>query len=247
MRLLYPDSLITIRKLDLASFASIKDFAQIVKDYNTKIDILINNAGVMSSKERKETEDGYEWTVGVNYFGTILLTLLLLDIVSDKVIFLASCSHGFVERLILEDFHSTQWDETYSQSMRSYARSKASLMTFIRMFAQKVYAKKGIKVYSVDPGCSATDITRDLPMLYRKDGGFNALESMSRPFVRTPAEAASSVMSTVVSQEPYNNQTFHFCDGKSLAIGSCIQDEESSQKLWRLTKTTLNNEVLNNL
>lgn len=100
LRIRYPLSNISIKRLDLASFDSIREFVRQVKEQEPCVDILVNNAGVISSPKREETIDGHEWTVGVNYFGTILLTLLLVDLITDRILFVSSCSHGFVEKIM---------------------------------------------------------------------------------------------------------------------------------------------------
>jgi NAD(P)-dependent dehydrogenase (short-subunit alcohol dehydrogenase family) len=67
---------ITVKQLNLASLDSVRKFAEEVKR-EKRVDILINNAGTLEHYCRK-TEDGYEMTWGVNFFGPFLLTNLLL-------------------------------------------------------------------------------------------------------------------------------------------------------------------------
>ena len=69
---------VVVRKLDLASFSSIRDFAKDVNLAEDKINILINNAGVFGPPFSL-TEDGYETTFAVNHLGHFLLTNLLLE------------------------------------------------------------------------------------------------------------------------------------------------------------------------
>ena len=64
-----PTADITVLKLDLSSLTSVRRFAQSVAEQVTKIDILINNAGVMTCPEW-QTEDGFEVQFGTNYLGT---------------------------------------------------------------------------------------------------------------------------------------------------------------------------------
>ena len=69
---------IKVKKCDLASFASVREFCRQINREERKIDILINNAGMFST-ERTLTEDGQETVFQVNHLGHFLLTNLLLD------------------------------------------------------------------------------------------------------------------------------------------------------------------------
>ena len=71
-------------QLDLVSFKSIENFASEIKSKYPKIDILINNAGLSSYGNIYKTEDGYMNVYQVNYLGSVLLTLLLLDHFNEK-------------------------------------------------------------------------------------------------------------------------------------------------------------------
>ncbi len=63
---------VDIMQADLASFSSIRNFAQKYVDKYDRLDILVNNAGLFS-ESRRQTEEGYELTMGVNFLGTYLL------------------------------------------------------------------------------------------------------------------------------------------------------------------------------
>lgn len=66
------------RQCDLASLQSIRDFVKVFKSEQKRLDVLINNAGVMNTPNSK-TKDGFEMQLGVNHMGHFLLTNLLLD------------------------------------------------------------------------------------------------------------------------------------------------------------------------
>ncbi|KAH6943484.1 hypothetical protein HPB50_021723 [Hyalomma asiaticum] len=70
-------------QLDLCSFASIRQFAQHVVAHEDRLDVLINNAGILPPPARRETEDGFEVTFQTNYLGHFLLTNLLLGFVKS--------------------------------------------------------------------------------------------------------------------------------------------------------------------
>lgn len=67
------------RPCDLASLESIKNFAKTFKAAEQKLDVLVNNAGVMRTPQGSKTLEGFELQLGVNHLGHFLLTNLLLD------------------------------------------------------------------------------------------------------------------------------------------------------------------------
>lgn len=69
---------IVVRKLDLASFKSIREFSERINREENRLDVLLHNAGVALSFGRKKSEDGLELTMATNHFGPFLLTLLLI-------------------------------------------------------------------------------------------------------------------------------------------------------------------------
>lgn len=88
---------ITIEKLDLSSLKSVRECAFRILKKEKKINILINNAGVMMCP-KSTTEDGFEMQMGTNHFGHAMLTLLLLPRIiksaPSKIINLSSMAHS---------------------------------------------------------------------------------------------------------------------------------------------------------
>ena len=89
-------------QLDLADTESIRNFVKEFKSRYNRLDILINNAGVMGMISREETKDKFEMTIGVNYLGHFLLTHLLMDTLKRsapaRIINLSSVTH-FVAKI----------------------------------------------------------------------------------------------------------------------------------------------------
>src|ERR1700733_8000324 len=80
-----------VRRLDLASLASVREFAA---DWQGEIDLLINNAGIMTPPYSK-TADGFEMQFGTNHLGHFALTNLLLENVTGRVVTVSSGAHRF--------------------------------------------------------------------------------------------------------------------------------------------------------
>ncbi|KAJ8967909.1 hypothetical protein NQ317_018829 [Molorchus minor] len=103
-----PGARVVIKLLDLSDFSVIRDFVDQIKNEYDKIDILINNAGIISHPNRK-TVDGNELTFLTNYLGPFLLTHLLLPVLSKsdngRVINISALAH-FNGKLKLDDLNS---------------------------------------------------------------------------------------------------------------------------------------------
>jgi len=72
------NSNIVVRKLDVSSLQSIRKFSQQINQEESRLDVLIHNAGTAEIFKKKITEDGLEQTMATNYFGPFLLTHLLI-------------------------------------------------------------------------------------------------------------------------------------------------------------------------
>lgn len=148
---------VLFRKLNLASCASIREFASKILKEESRLDILICNAGVMFTPYSL-TEDGFEMQFGTNHIGHFLLTNLLLDRLKEcapsRVVVVASLAHtaGYL------DFNDMMWKKRYNSQL-SYCRSKLANIMFARELAKRV-AGSGVTVCSLHPGTVYTEITR---------------------------------------------------------------------------------------
>src|ERR1022692_1366094 len=110
---LHPNASITFEQLDLASLASIADFAGRIEAERAPIDLLVNNAGVMAPPRRQTTSDGFELQFGTNHLGHFALTGRLLPLLrqgaAPRVTTVSSGAHH-TGRI---DFDDLQWTRRY--------------------------------------------------------------------------------------------------------------------------------------
>lgn len=232
---------IVVKKLDLENFDSVRAFAKDIRETESRIDILVNNAGILTGADARQETEGMERMMRVNFFGSVLLTMLLFPKIKEtssdaKIVFVASSAHWALPTLDVDDL---QWkNKPFSSNMIVYGNSKLALVTFIRFFASKAYVH-GVRVYGVDPGVAPTDIAKD-------SGTFHRLfiyGRVIRPFLRTVKEAADSVTKSIIADDKayYNPTTFYFCDGRPKQPSRCVlEDEETAKKLWAVVRDTLN-------
>lgn len=162
----YPDARLEIMELNLASQSSIKNFVREYRSKYSKLDILINNAGVMATPY-KITEDGFELQFGTNHLGHFALTGLLMDLLlktaDSRVVNVSSIAH-FNGTIHFEDLKAEKW---YSP-MKAYRQSKLANLLFSYELQRK-FEESGSDSISVavHPGISSTNII-ELPAWLEK-------------------------------------------------------------------------------
>ena len=147
-------------QLDVASLKSVKAFAKAVKSKYSKLDTLINNAGIMLCPY-STTEDGFEIQMGTNHLGHFALTALLMPelLKADQPRVVAvSSKAAYQGNLKLKDL---MWEDRKYRPMYAYADSKLANLCFI--YELNARAKKaGVKLTAAaaHPGWAATELQR---------------------------------------------------------------------------------------
>lgn len=150
-----PDAALTVAELDLASLDSVRAFAESLPD--ERLDLLINNAGVMVPPYTK-TADGFELQLATNHLGHFALTGLLLERLmgapGSRVVNISSTAHK-IGRI---DFEDLQSERSYHR-WRAYGQSKLANLLFTFELDRRLRAT-GSDVLSVaaHPGYSATNL-----------------------------------------------------------------------------------------
>jgi len=152
---------INVMELDLADFSSIRKFAGDFKKEYSRLDVLMNNAGIMLAPYFK-TKDGLEAQNGINHFGHFLLTALLIDLLKktpdSRIVNVSSNAHKYGEM----DFDNLLFEngEGYS-SMKSYARSKLANLLFTYELQRRLSRSgSGTIALAAHPGASATNLIK---------------------------------------------------------------------------------------
>ena len=171
---------------DLSSQYEIRRLAQEITNKYSRLDVLINNAGVFM-KNRELTEDNIEMTLAVNNLAPFLLTFLLLDLLKksspSRIINVSSASH-LRSKL---DFDNLQGEKHYD-GYDSYSISKLGILLFTYELADKL-KDTGVTVNALHPGVIATKL---LSMAFNLNGD-SPIEGASTPVYLASSEDLKDV------------------------------------------------------
>jgi len=161
-----PTAQLTVQLLDLSSLASVRDAAKELHDRCDRIDLLINNAGVMWTDEVR-TPEGHELQFATNHLGHFALTGLLLDLLGAAPGARVVTVSSYLHRLGRIDFDDLNAERRYDR-YRAYAQSKlANLMFALELQRRFDETSAGILSVAAHPGLAGTGLGRDFPAVLR--------------------------------------------------------------------------------
>ncbi len=213
---------------DLGSMDSIRDFVVRFRLEYDRLDVLINNAGVITP-DRRETKDGLEFQFGVNHIGHFMLTLLLLSLLkkSDdgRIVVVGSGAHK-VGRIYFDDLNLKRYNV-----VRSYGQSKLANLLFTRELDRRLKARGiPITVNCVHPGAVATQMGVD-----RNTGFGKTMVGILKPFFLTPEVGAkTAVFLASKDTDGVSGQYFYKCAVAKSSKRSL--DMEAAKKLFDMSE-----------
>jgi NAD(P)-dependent dehydrogenase (short-subunit alcohol dehydrogenase family) len=159
LRAAVPNADARFEPLDLGSLASVRAFAEKLRASEPRLDLLVNNAGVMMPPYGK-TADGFETQLGTNHLGHFALTGLLLDALrrtaGARVVTVSSLAH-FWGRIAFDDLQS---ERSYNPT-RAYGQSKLANLLFVRELARRLAAAGSDTIAAAaHPGSTRTELQR---------------------------------------------------------------------------------------
>ncbi|MDD5185374.1 MAG: oxidoreductase [Paludibacter sp.] len=155
----YPAADITVVRLDLSDLTSVHSFSTKMKQSQTRLDVLLNNAGIMMVPYG-QTVDGFEKQIGTNHLGHFALTGLLLELLKktpgSRVVNVSSMAH----KSGVMDFNNLLYDNGKDYSpMKAYGRSKLCNLLFTYELQRYFEANKiDCKALAAHPGFSDTNL-----------------------------------------------------------------------------------------
>ncbi|XP_078040033.1 retinol dehydrogenase 14 isoform X1 [Augochlora pura] len=226
------NSNIVVRKLDLSSLASVREFAKQINREESRLDVLIHNAGTAEVFRRKVTEDGLEMTMATNHYGPFLLTHLLIDLLKrskpSRIIVVASSLY-VLARLNLNNANPTTTLPGYLYYVSKYAN-----IVFTLELARRLQGS-GVTANCLHPGLMSTGIWKNVPPPL--SWGLNFL---LRTFCKNEVQGAQTTihLAIVPVLTEVTGKYYSDCQERSLCCG--VDDPAMGKKFWELSESLVN-------
>lgn len=237
LRAVTPGGEVDVVALDLADLASVLRAAATIRDRYERVDLLINNAGVMWTP-RRTTADGFELQLGTNHLGHFAFTGLLLDRFSDvpgaRVVTLASIAH----RAGRIHFDDPQLTRRYGRQ-KAYGQSKlANLLFAYRLNALLIGAGRPAIAVAAHPGVSRTELGRNAPAAFR------VFDRLAGPLYLQSSRMGALPILRAATDPSVSGGEYYGPDGVGGARGfparvsssAASHDLDVQERLWRLSE-----------
>lgn len=236
----YADARIRFETLDLASLNSIAEFGVRLRSQHERLDILINNAGVMAPATRETTRDGFELQLGTNHLGHFALTAQLLPLLRrgdrPRVVSLSS----LLARQGRISFSDLQCERAY-RPFAAYAQSKlACLMFALELERRSAVAGWGVESLAAHPGIARTNLIANGP---GRHSAFGIFSVVAKFLFQTPAQGALPALFAATSPSARNG-AYYGPDGMGETRGHPAlatipiqaRDDGVAQDLWEVSE-----------
>jgi NAD(P)-dependent dehydrogenase (short-subunit alcohol dehydrogenase family) len=159
-----PRGEVALQELDLTSLDSVRAAARELRSNHDRIDLLINNAGVMYTP-KSNTKDGFELQFGTNHLGHFAFTGLLLDrllpVADSRIVTVSSIGHRILADIHFDDL---QWEHSYNR-VAAYGQAKLANLLFTYELQRRLAGHGTTIAAAAHPGMSDTELVRNMPAL----------------------------------------------------------------------------------
>ncbi|XP_033329224.2 retinol dehydrogenase 12 isoform X2 [Megalopta genalis] len=226
------NSNIVVRKLDLSSLASVREFAEQINRDESRLDVLIHNAGTAEVFRRKVTEDGLEMTMATNHYGPFLLTHLLIDLLKrskpSRIVVVASALY-VLARLNLNNVNPTTSFPGYLYYVSKYAN-----IMFTLELARRLQGT-GVTANCLHPGLMSTGIWKNVPPPMSWVVNF-----LLRTFSKTELQGAQTTIHLTVVPDLADVSGKYYADCRERTLCCGVDDPAKGKKLWELSESLVN-------
>nr|XP_011448491.2 retinol dehydrogenase 12-like [Crassostrea gigas] len=219
--------------LDLASLNSVENFIETFKSKETKLHLLLCNAGI-AMHPLEYTEDGFEIMFQVNYLAHFLLVTKLLPIMLDsgedcRIVLVSSEAH-LTSSFDLEKAQGKHHTKENFKRLQYYGNSK--LYQIMQMYClNRRLQKTNVTVNSIHPGIVDTEINRSFSDL----GMWKMFFQISKIIGKTknPFEGAKTLINAAVNPDLKDTRDAYYCDMRIQQANSLARNQEKQEALWK--------------
>lgn len=232
-----PGARVSLQSLDLTSLDSVRRAASEIGAAHPRIDLLVNNAGVMYTPQSR-TADGFELQLGTNHLAHFALTGLLLprllEAKGSRVVSVSSIGHRIRSEIDLDDL---AFEKGYSR-VAAYGRSKLANLLFTYELQRRLTgAGAKTSALAAHPGLSSTELLRNSPAIFR------LLELPLRPLAQSAAMGALPTLRAATDPaaaggEYYGPGGFAEAWGHPVRVASSARshDADLQRRLWKASE-----------
>lgn len=220
---------VSLMVADMSSQASIRAFAAAFRKKYTKLDVLLNNAGLVNT-ERFTTVDGLEATFATNHLGYFLTTMLLLDLLkasgSGRIVNVSSGAHPQAGNGL--DFDDLQHEKKYS-GFAVYAQTKLANLMFTYELARRLEGTN-VTVNALHPGVIASNFGQNT------HGMMKFFVNFAAPFMISPIKGAQTSIYLASSPEVAGVSGKYFANKRERKSSKASYDVAAQKRLWDLSE-----------
>lgn len=217
---------VVFRYLDLASLGSVREFCRAILASESRLDVLINNAGVMACSLQR-TEDGCEMQFAVNYLGHFLLTNLLVKLLQKsqgKIINVTSYLHK-LGQINFDDLNSVKSYDPW----KAYYQSKLAVVLFTQELSRRLIDSK-VVTNAVHPGTVATNHYRNT--IFKFPGMWYLMSPVTWLVWKSAEDAAASIVYLAVADSVAEETGAYFSNYNVQHLEPHALDAGVAKKLW---------------
>lgn len=227
---------IVVIHLDVSSLYSVRKFAEKINTEESRLDVLINNAGVGAFDKRTLSSDNVELTFATNYLGPFLLTTLLLDLLKKSAPSRIINVSSMVYALGKIEFGNLNSEINYSRYL-TYCNSKLALNLFTKELAARLQRNNDdVTVNCLHPGIVNTDLFRNVYAPFRV-----ILRASLWMFFKNSVEGAQTSIYLAVSDDVNGITGEYFSDCKKCALLSKSKDMTVAKRLYEVSEKWCDN------
>ncbi|CAB0034078.1 unnamed protein product [Trichogramma brassicae] len=219
---------IVVRKLDLSSLDSVRQFAKQINREESRLDVLVHNAGTADTFSKKVSVDGIEMTMATNHYGPFLLTHLLIDLLKrsapSRVVVVASELYR-IASLNLDNVNPTTSFPAYLYYVSKYAN-----IVFTLELARRLEGT-GVTANCLHPGMIDSGIWRNVPAPLSW-----GLWLVIKAFFKSPEQGAQTSIHVAVAEELKTINGKYFLDCRETSLSSGVKDPAKGKKFWELSE-----------